>query len=47
MYRLADPIVDPVENIVSGKTTMLGPIGVLYLPIFQAVVPGHPAIELP
>jgi hypothetical protein len=47
MYRLADPIVDPAQNIVSGKTTMLGPVGVLYLPIFQAVVPGHPAIEIP
>ncbi|MFN2146998.1 MAG: hypothetical protein ACK2T2_01290 [Anaerolineales bacterium] len=47
MYRLADPIVDPEQDIVSGKTTMLGPVGVLYLPIFQAVVPGHPAIEIP
>jgi hypothetical protein len=47
MYRMADPVVDTEQNIVSGKTTMLGPVGVLYLPIFQAVVPGHPAIELP
>ena len=47
MYRLADPIVDPEQDIVSAKTTMLGPVGVLYLPIFQAVVPGHPAIEIP
>jgi len=47
MYRLADPVVDPAQHMVSGKTTMLGPIGVLYLPIFQAVVPGHPAIEIP
>jgi hypothetical protein len=47
MYRMADVAVDAEQNIVTARTNLIGPTGVLYLPIFQAVVPGHPVLEVP
>ncbi len=47
MYRMADVVVDANQNIVVGRTNLIGPTGVLYLPIFQAIVPGHPVMEVP
>ncbi len=39
MVMLESPSVDLEANQVRGETTQLGPIGVLYLPIWQAVNP--------
>lgn len=47
MYRMADVVVDPEQNVVTGRTNLIGPTGVLYLPIFQAIVPGHPVMDVP
>ena len=39
MVMLESPSVDMEANQIRGETTQLGPIGVLYLPIWQAVNP--------
>jgi hypothetical protein len=39
MVMLDSPSVDTQANQIRGEITQLGPIGVLYLPIWQAVNP--------
>ena len=46
MVLLANQIVDDGINQVSAETNRLGPIGILYLPIWQAVVPEFPIMTL-
>ena len=45
MVLLANQLVDDSLNQVSAETNRLGPIGILYLPIWQAVVPEYPVME--
>ncbi len=39
MVMLENPSVDSETNIVQGETKKLGPIGIIYLPIWNAVTP--------
>jgi len=39
MVMLENPSVDSENNLVQGETKKLGPIGLIYLPIWNAVTP--------
>jgi hypothetical protein len=45
MVLLVNQVVDVQANQVVAETNRLGPIGILYLPIWQAVVPEFPVME--
>jgi hypothetical protein len=46
MILLASQLVNDGENVVSAETNRLGPVGILYLPIWQAVMPEFPVMDL-
>ncbi len=45
MVLLANQLVDDGADQVSAETNQLGPIGILYLPIWKAVMPEFPVME--
>jgi hypothetical protein len=45
MVLLASQLVDDGADQVSAETNQLGPIGILYLPIWKAVMPEFPIME--
>jgi hypothetical protein len=45
MVLLANQLVDDGADQVSAETNRLGPIGILYLPIWRAVMPEFPVME--
>lgn len=46
MVLLASQLVDDGANQVSAESNRLGPVGILYLPIWKAVMPEFPVMEL-
>jgi hypothetical protein len=45
MILLANQLVDEGASQVSAETNRLGQIGILYQPIWQAVMPEYPVME--
>jgi hypothetical protein len=46
MVLLGNQVVDVQANQVVADTNRLGPVGILYVPIWQAVMPEYPVMEL-